>query len=89
MLDGNRHNTPNDLAIDRKGRIWLTDPNRRIPNEGREIDHSSVLRLDPDPNAEGGWTLQRMTHGTSALNGLLMSLDERTLYLIQSDYAGV
>jgi hypothetical protein len=30
-----------------------------------------------------------MTHGTSALNGLLMSLDERTLYLIQSDYAGV
>ncbi|HIN37799.1 MAG TPA: hypothetical protein EYM77_09165 [Dehalococcoidia bacterium] len=89
LLDGNRHNTPNDLAIDRKGRIWLKDPNRRIPNEDREIDHSSVLRLDPDPNAEGGWTLQRMTHGTSALNGLLMSLDERTLYLIQSDYAGV
>ena len=48
-----------------------------------------MLRLDPDPNAEGGWTLQRMTHGTSAPNGLLMSLDERTLYLIQSDYEGV
>ena len=48
-----------------------------------------MLRLDPDPHAEGGWTLQRMTHGTSALNGLLMSQDERTLYLIQSDYAGV
>jgi len=85
-LNGSRHNTPNDLAIDRKGRIWFTDPNGRIPIEQRELDHSSVLRLDPDAEAEGGWTLNRMTHGTSAPNGILMSADERTLYLIQSDY---
>ena len=45
LLDGKRHNTPNDLAIDRKGRIWFTDPNRRIIAENREIDHASVLRL--------------------------------------------
>ena len=89
LLDGSRHNTPNDLAIDRKGRIWFTDPNGRIPLDEREIDHSSVLRLDPDPQAQGGWTLKRMTHGTSAPNGLLMSADERTLYLIQSDYQGI
>ena len=25
-LDGKRLNTPNDLAIDRKGRIWFTNP---------------------------------------------------------------
>ena len=25
-LDGKRHNRPNDLAIDRKGRVWFTDP---------------------------------------------------------------
>ena len=25
-LDGRRHNRPNDLAIDRQGRIWFTDP---------------------------------------------------------------
>jgi gluconolactonase len=24
--DGNRLNTPNDLAIDRKGRIWFVNP---------------------------------------------------------------
>ena len=53
------------------------------------MDHSSVLRLDPDAETEGGWTLNRMTHGTSAPNGLLMSADERTLYLVQSDYQGV
>ncbi|MEC8856295.1 MAG: SMP-30/gluconolactonase/LRE family protein [Chloroflexota bacterium] len=89
LLGGKRHNTPNDLAIDRKGRIWFTDPNGRLSGEEREIDHSSVLRLDPVPQAEGGWALSRMTRGTSAPNGLLMSADERTLYLIQSDYQGV
>ena len=47
LRDGSRHNTPNDLAIDRKGRIWFTDPNGRIPLDEREIDHSSVLRLEP------------------------------------------
>ena len=59
LLDGKRHNTPNDLAIDRKGRIWFTDPNGRLSDEEREIDHSSVLRLDPFPQAEGGWTLNK------------------------------
>ena len=44
-LDGRRHNRPNDLAIDRKGRIWFTDPfGRGRPAEERELDHASVLR---------------------------------------------
>ena len=25
-VDGKKLNTPNDLAVDRKGRIWFTDP---------------------------------------------------------------
>ena len=87
-LDGKRHNRPNDLAIDRKGRIWFTDPAGQIPPDERELDHASVLRLDPDPGVEGGWTLQRMTFDTWAPNGLLLSQDERTLYVIQSDYEG-
>ena len=88
LLDGRRHNRPNDLAIDRKGRIWFTDPSGQIPADERELDHASVLRLDPDPAAQGGWTLQRMTFGTFAPNGLLFSQDERTLYVVQSDYEG-
>ena len=88
-VDGQKLNTPNDLALDQKGRIWFTAPNGRIPIEQRELDHSSVLRLDPDAKAAGGWTLHRMTHGTSAPYGILMSADERILYLIQSDYQGV
>ena len=89
LLDGKRHNRPNDLAIDRKGRIWFTDAGGQMPVEDRELDHTSVLRLDPDPQAEGGWILKRMTYDTSAPNGLLFSQDERTLYVVQSDYQGV
>ncbi len=88
LLDGRRHNRPNDLAIDRKGRIWFTDPSGQIPADERELDHASVLRLVPDPAAQGGWTLQRMTFDTFAPNGLLFSQDERTLYVVQSDYEG-
>ena len=37
-LDGRRHNRPNDLAIDRKGRIWFTDPfGRGRPAQEREL----------------------------------------------------
>jgi gluconolactonase len=89
QLDGKRHNRPNDLAIDRKGRIWFTDPNGQIPAEERELDHASVLRLDPAPEAEGGWTLHRMTYDTFAPNGILFSQDERTLYVVQSNYEGI
>jgi gluconolactonase len=87
-LQGRRHNRPNDLAIDRKGRIWFTDPfGRGRPVEERELNHASVLRLDPQP--DGDWTLQCMTFDTTAPNGILLSQDERTLYVAQSDYDGV
>ena len=89
LLDGKRHNRPNDLAIDRKGRIWFTDPSGQLTAEERELDHASVLRLDPAPESDSGWTLRRMTHDTFAPNGLLFSQDERTLYVVQSDYDGV
>lgn len=87
-LDGRRHNRPNDLAIDRKGRIWFTDPyGQGLPESERELDHTSVLRLTPQP--DGDWQLERMTYDTSAPNGILFSQDERTLYVVQSDYEGV
>ena len=55
--------------------------------EERELDHASILRLDPQPG--GNWTLQRMTFDTTSPNGILFSQDERTLYVAQSDYDGV
>jgi gluconolactonase len=43
--------------------------------------------LDPQPG--GNWTLKRLTTDTTSPNGLLLSQDERTLYVAQSDYDGV
>ena len=53
-VDGQRLNTPNDLAIDRRGRIWFTNPwnaGNIDPAEQEELDNRSVLRADPRPTA--------------------------------------
>ena len=83
QLDGERHNNPNDLAVDKQGRIWFTDPFNGSAGD-QELDHMSVLRLDPQPG--GGWTLNRATHDVSRPNGILISRDQKTLYVAQSDY---
>src|SRR5262249_762361 len=44
---GKRLNSPNDLTIDTKGRVYFTDP-RYVGDEKREIDTESVYRVDPD-----------------------------------------
>lgn len=86
-LDGKPLNTPNDLAIDRKGRIWFTNP----WNEGnvaktakQELDHRSVLRADPQP--DGSYTVTRATRDTVQPNGILVSQDQKTLYVAESNY---
>jgi len=84
-LDGVPLNTPNDLAIDRQGRIWLSNPWNAInidPSERQVLDHNSILRADPQP--DGTWACTRMTHDTTGTNGLLISPDEKTLYMIQT-----
>ncbi|MBM3943776.1 MAG: SMP-30/gluconolactonase/LRE family protein [SAR202 cluster bacterium] len=82
-LDGKRHNSPNDLAVDKKGRIWFTDPFN--PNWGpQELDHMSVLRLDPKGE---DFELKRATYDVSRPNGVLVSRDQKTLYVAQSDYS--
>lgn len=84
-LDGKRINRPNDLAIDRKGRIWFSDPfGRHYSAEDRELDFEAVLRLDPTP--DGSYELKRMTYDTVSPNGVLFSKDERTLYVAVGGY---
>ena len=83
-LDGKRLNSPNDLAIDASGRIWFTDPRYGDDRADMELDHESVLRATPTAD---GWTVERMTFDTTRPNGLLLSADERTLYVAQSSYA--
>ncbi|MBI2194089.1 MAG: SMP-30/gluconolactonase/LRE family protein [Planctomycetes bacterium] len=83
-FEGKRLNSPNDLAIDRLGRIWFTDPRYGEKRDDMELDHESVYRLDPQPG--GGWSLRRMTFDTTRPNGLLVTPDLKTLYVAQSEY---
>ena len=81
-FEGSRLNSPNDLAIDSRGRVWFTDPRYGDFRDDMELDHESVYRLDPQP--DGSWSAVRVTYDTTAPNGLLLSPDEETLYVAQS-----
>lgn len=83
-FEGKRLNSPNDLAIDLQGRIWFTDPRYSNDRETMELDHESVFRADP--KRDGEWELHRVTFDTTRPNGLLISADQKTLYVAQSDY---
>ncbi|MFD1840581.1 SMP-30/gluconolactonase/LRE family protein [Paracidovorax cattleyae] len=87
-LDGRRLNTPNDLAIDAQGRIWFTDPWNPAnlePGAVQALDHCSVLRADPQP--DGSYRTVRVAGGLTKPNGILLSADERTLYVAESGFA--
>ncbi len=81
--DDKRLNSPNDLAVDRDGVIWFTDPPWGLPGqtEGREIDGNYVYRVDPSMGtAVNVSTIHAMP------NGIAFSPDDEFLYV--SDTGG-
>lgn len=72
-IGGKRFNAPNDLAIDRKGRIYFTDP-RYLGSEPRELQYEAVYRFDGDG-------VREITHNAEKPNGIGLSPDEKTLYV--------
>ena len=85
-LNGQKLNTPNDLALDLQGRIWFTNPwnpGNIDPSERQELDHRSVLRADPQP--DGSYSVARVTFDTTMPNGILVSMDQRILYVAESN----
>jgi gluconolactonase len=85
-FEGRRLNSPNDLALDSDGAIWFTDPRYGDDHADRELDHDSVYRVTPPATGEDSWSIRRVTVDTTRPNGLLVSWDERILYVAQSDY---
>ena len=82
-LDGAFHNYPDDVAVDRQGRVWFSDSFEGAVAGGRPfplLGHASVLRLEP--GGDGG-SIQRMTLDTRAPRGILLSADGRTLYVAE------
>lgn len=89
LLDGAHHNQPVDVQVDSKGQVWVADPlNAQAPYGPPAypfLAHESVLRLDS--YGPGLWRLARVTHDTVGPRGVLLSADEKTLYVADGDHA--
>ena len=75
---GKRFNSPNDLVIDRQDRIYFSDP-KYVGPEKMELPTMDVYRYDPDGS------LHRVTFDISKPNGVMLSPDEKTLYVAETD----
>jgi gluconolactonase len=79
--DGRRLNSPNDLCVDRAGRVYFSDP-RYSGSEPRELPDEAVYRIETDG------TVTRVTRDVEKPNGLALSPDERTLYVADHNNGG-
>ena len=77
-FNGKRFNAPNDLVIDRAGRIYFTDP-RYVGHENRELKSRAVYRVD------GNGAVREITREVRKPNGIALSPDEKTLYVADHD----
>ena len=77
---GHRYNSPNDVIADARGRVWFTDPFYGDDRSALELDAEAVYRIDPDG------TVARVLSqpDVERPNGLAMTPDGRTLYVIDS-----
>jgi gluconolactonase len=82
---GKRLNSPNDLVIDARGRMWFSDPRYGDDRDDMELEHESVFRVDPVPG--GRFEVVRVSFDTRRPNGLAFSPDESVLYVAESPTA--
>ncbi len=75
--NGKRFNAPNDLVIDRSGGIYFADPRFRAPEPWPQGKEAVYYRA-----ADG--TVTRLLDNLPAPNGVILSPDEKTLYVIPS-----
>jgi gluconolactonase len=75
--EGKRFNAPNDLVLDSAGGVYFTDPRFRAP--------------EPWPQGKEAWyyaakdgKVTRLGDNLPAPNGVLLSPDEKTLYIVPS-----
>ncbi len=74
--EGKRLNSPNDLTVDRSGRIYFTDP-RYGSQEGRELETEDVYLIDTDGSLRRVGTQPDIAKP----NGIALSPDGKTLYV--------
>ncbi|HZT81431.1 MAG TPA: SMP-30/gluconolactonase/LRE family protein, partial [Gemmataceae bacterium] len=77
---GKRFNSPNDVVVDTKGRVWFTDPRYGPDRSDLEMDVEGVYRIDPD----GKVTRVLGQPAVQRPNGIAITPDAKTLYVIDS-----
>jgi len=78
--DGKRYNSPNDCCVDGRGRIWFTDPRYGPDCSDLEMGVEGVYRID----GVGKVTRVLTQKEIDRPNGIALSPDDRTLYVIDS-----
>ncbi|GHB42932.1 hypothetical protein GCM10007094_35340 [Pseudovibrio japonicus] len=84
-FQGKKLNSPNDVVVHSDGSIWFTDPAYGIETdyEGfqaeQEQDGEHVYRFDPVSGE-----CKRVADDFACPNGLAFSLDQQTLYIVDS-----
>jgi gluconolactonase len=79
-FEGKRYNSPNDVVVDTQGRIWFTDPFYGDDRSMLEMDVEAVYRIDAD-----GTVVRVLSQPEiERPNGLAITPDARTLYIIDS-----
>ncbi len=78
LYNGKPFNSPNDLTIDEQGRIYFTDP-RYAGHEPVEQPIFGVYRIDPDGS------IHLVVTDAGKPNGVAVSPDQKTLYVISHD----
>jgi gluconolactonase len=77
---GKRYNSPNDLVVDVKGRIWFTDPFYGDDRSTLEMDVEALYRIDADGTVVRVLSQPQIERP----NGLAMTPNAQTLYVIDS-----
>lgn len=74
-----RLNSPNDLAVHSDGSVFFTDPPYGVTPTDPQLGFSGVYHLAPDG------TVTLLDAALHRPNGIALSLDERTLYVTNSE----
>lgn len=77
--EGKKFNSPNDVSIDSKGRIYFTDP-RYGPRDTMEMTQEAVYRIDAP-----GQVVRIISSEVERPNGILVAPGDRHLYVADNN----
>ena len=78
LFEGRKLNSPNDITIDEKGRIYFSDP-KYLGHEPIEQPLMAVYRIDTDGS------IHRIITDAGKPNGVCVSPGQKTLYVVSND----